>query len=263
MALFYDQLNRVIELNSFPQRIVSIVPSQTELLFDLDLDQEIIGITKYCNHPADKVGSKIKVGGTKQLNIPLIKQLQPDLIIANKEENEQSQIKEIMCYFPVWISDITTLSDAYKMIASVGEFVNKSNEAQKIIHNIDNKFEKLSIAANHKKVAYFIWRKPYMIAANNTFINDMLLKCGFKNAFELTRYPELTEQDIINAEADVVLLSSEPYPFKEKHIKEFQQLLPNAVVKLVDGEMFSWYGSRLQYAPDYFAKLIDQLNLKS
>ncbi len=213
MALFYDQLNRVIELNSFPQRIISIVPSQTELLFDLGLDHEIIGITKYCNHPDDKVGAKVKVGGTKQLNIPLIKQLQPDLIIANKEENEQSQIEEIMRYFPVWISDIITLSDACCMVKNVGELVNKPNEAKTIIHNINNKFEQLPVIKNYSRAAYFIWRKPYMVAANNTFINDMLSKCGFKNVFELFRYPELNKQDIIDSKADVVLLSSEPYPF--------------------------------------------------
>src|SRR5689334_4269975 len=102
MPLYHDQLNREVNLPSLPRRIISVVPSQTELLFYLGLDAEIIGITKFCIHPAGKCKSTTKIGGTKQLDIDKIKSLDPDLIIANKEENERGQLEELMQHFPVW-----------------------------------------------------------------------------------------------------------------------------------------------------------------
>jgi ABC-type Fe3+-hydroxamate transport system substrate-binding protein len=249
-------MNRAVGIPSAPRRIISLVPSQTELLFDLGLDEEIVAITKFCIHPENKVKRKIKVGGTKQLNVKLIKELKPDLIIGNKEENEQEQIEELMLHFPVWISDIKNLADALDMIRKVGDITGKSAEAGVLAGNITQKFNNLTIKHSGKKAAYFIWRKPYMVAGKGTFIDDMLQRCGLINAFDMERYPEVTTVQIAAANPDVVLLSSEPYPFKDKHIKEFEAFFPYVKVKLVDGEMFSWYGSRLLYAPEYFAELI-------
>ncbi|MBA3706033.1 MAG: cobalamin-binding protein, partial [Bacteroidetes bacterium] len=99
----------------------------------------------------------------------------------------------------------------------------------------------------------------YMIAGNGTFINEMLLKCGFNNVFALSRYPEVTEQQIADSNPELILLSSEPYPFKEQHIREFQAICPQAKIITVDGEIFSWYGSRLLQAPEYFEKLLGSL----
>jgi len=259
MPVFKDQMNRLVGLPSTPKRIISIVPSQTELLFDLGLDAEIIGITKFCIHPAGKAKSKIKVGGTKALNINLIKQLNPDLIIGNKEENERSQVEELMQNFPVWMSDIADLDRAIDMIQRIGVIVEKSAEAAKLAYNINSVFDKLPTKSHSLRVVYFIWRKPYIIAGKGTFIDDMLQKCGLINAFDDARYPEVTAEQLVNLKPDVVLLSSEPYPFKEKHITEFKNLLPNAIVKLVDGELFSWYGSRLLHAPAYFNSLIQEI----
>jgi len=256
MPIYHDQLNRQINLPSTPKRIISIVPSQTELLFDLGLDKEVIGITKFCIHPADKFKTATKIGGTKQLNIDLIKQLNPDLIIANKEENEQSQVEELMQHFPVWISDISNLSEAIDMIERIGQLVEKEAEAKQLALQITGRFNNLNIKPQNLTVAYFIWRKPYMVAGQGTFINDMLQICGLKNVFALDRYPEITNEMLVAANPDVIFLSSEPYPFKQKHIDEFKALLPNAKVMLVDGEMFSWYGSRLLKAPGYFEKFI-------
>src|ERR1700741_3198050 len=108
---FIDQTGRKISIPQIPQRIISLVPSQTELLFDLGLDKEVVGITKFCVHPPEWFQTKTRVGGTKQLKIDLIKQLQPDLIIANKEENVKEQIEELEKHFPVWISDVNNLED--------------------------------------------------------------------------------------------------------------------------------------------------------
>jgi ABC-type Fe3+-hydroxamate transport system substrate-binding protein len=259
MPVIYDQMNRAVEAPFLPQRIISIVPSQTELLFDLGLNDEIIGITKFCVHPADKVKRKQKVGGTKTVNINLVKKLNPDLIIGNKEENEQEQIEELMKHFPVWMSDIHDLAGALDMIAKLGEITGKSEKAIELASGIRAEFDNLRPPSKGLKVAYFIWRKPYMVAGKGTFIDDMLSKCGLINAFEKERYPEVMNQELITADPDVVLLSSEPYPFRERHFGEFKLLLPGADVKLVDGELFSWYGSRLLQAPEYFEKLLNEL----
>ena len=261
MSVYADQMNRTVDVPSTPKRIISLVPSQTELLFYLGLDNEIIGITKFCIHPSDKVKQKVKIGGTKTLNINLIKELKPDLIIGNKEENERSQIEELMKSFPVWMSDIADLDGATDMIKRVGELVRKNTGAEKLAGAINSGFDRLDIKKQNLRVAYLIWRKPYIIAGKGTFIDDMLQKCSLTNAFDAERYPELTAEQLKAAKPDVVLLSSEPYPFKEKHIAEFKALLPGAVIKLVDGELFSWYGSRLLNAPGYFKHLIKELGL--
>jgi len=259
MLLFTDQLNQQIHLPGIPKRIISIVPSQTELLFYLGLDEEIVGITKFCIHPTDKFKSVEKIGGTKQLDIEKIKVLKPDLIIANKEENERSQVEELMNLFPVWISDISNLDEAKDMIERVGELVGKGDEARLLSNQISEQFNLITLRPPNLRTVYFIWRKPYMVAGVNTFIDNMLQHCGLINAFEQDRYPEIDVIRLIESNPDVILLSSEPYPFKEKHIVELKALVPNAIIKLVDGEMFSWYGSRLLFAPTYFERLLIEL----
>ncbi|MBB6108038.1 ABC-type Fe3+-hydroxamate transport system substrate-binding protein [Mucilaginibacter lappiensis] len=261
MAVFHDQLNRVVSLSATPQRIISIVPSQTELLFYLGLDTEVIGITKFCIHPEDKFKALAKVGGTKQLNIDQIRALKPDLIIANKEENERSQVEELMNICQVWISDIHDLDSALEMIRTVGLLVNRETEAQALYRDIISSFAHLALPAINLSIAYFIWRKPYMVAGSGTFIDNMLQRCGLINAIDKDRYPEITPQEIIAISPDLIFLSSEPYPFKQKHIDEFKLMLPHAKVILVDGEMFSWYGSRLLYAAGYFKTIMQALTL--
>jgi len=259
MPLYYDQLGREVNLPAAPKRIISVVPSQTELLFYLGLNEEIIGITKFCIHPADKFKITAKVGGTKQLDIAKIKALKPDVIIANREENDRGQIEELMNFCPVWISDISDLPEAIDMIEKVGALVEKRDGAKILANAVTQQFNNLTARQPALRTAYFIWRKPYMAAGKGTFIDSMLQKCGLINAFEHHKYPEVDAKMIVNAQPDVILLSSEPYPFKEKHIAEFKLLLPSAIIKVVDGEMFSWYGSRLLMAPGYFEKLSEEL----
>jgi ABC-type Fe3+-hydroxamate transport system substrate-binding protein len=263
MPVFKDQLHQELDMKAAPQRIISLVPSQTELLYDLGLDKEVIGITKFCIHPDEWFRTKTRIGGTKKLNIDLIRSLQPDLIIGNKEENEQSQIEELKKEFPVWMSDIQNLDDALQMITEIGNLVGKSEESTDINTQIKNLFNNLKPQTlNHKpsSVAYFIWYNPLMTIGGDTFINDMLTRCGFQNIFSnMTRYPEITPDQLHSANPDLILLSSEPYPFKEKHITEFKNICPHARVILVDGEMFSWYGSRLLKATEYFTHLLEQI----
>ncbi len=287
---FTDQLNRKIELAQTPKRIVSLVPSQTELLYDLGLRDEVVGITKFCIHPEEWFRSKTRIGGTKKIDFEKIKQLNPDLIIGNKEENEQSQIEELMKHYSVWMSDINCLKDAFDMITRIGTLVGKLTEATFLKLKIEHQFNQKPLLTSPKgrnsltqkkgdsnftqsspplwggreglSCAYFIWKNPFMVAGKNTFINDMLMRCGFENVFasvDFARYPEITEEQIADAKPELILLSSEPYPFKEQHIKEFQHICPKAKIAIVDGELFSWYGSRLLKSPSYFNQLIQSL----
>lgn len=256
---FTDQLGNLIILPKKPERIISVVPSQTELLFDLGLNDEVIGITKFCIHPEKWFKEKQRIGGTKKLNIDKIIALQPDLIIANKEENTKEDIEGLKKHFPVWISDIYNLENALKMIHDIGGITEKQNNANEIIQTIQKKFAVLKQFIETEKTirtAYFIWFNPTMAAAENTFIDNMLHYCGFENVFShKNRYPEISEQDIKDANPELILLSSEPFPFKEKHVEYFKSLLPNAKVILVDGELFSWYGSRLIHSAKYFKQI--------
>ncbi|SER86980.1 helical backbone metal receptor [Pedobacter rhizosphaerae] len=260
---FVDQMGRDVVINYPPKKIISVVPSQTELLFDLGLDREIVGLTKFCIHPIEKFAERTKVGGTKKLNIDLIKALEPDLIIGNKEENTQADIEELAECFPVWMSDIYTLDDAMKTIGQIGELVNREPEAAYLNHLISAGFSDLkTLAAQHqvdKKVAYLIWRKPFMAAGKNTFIDEVLMINGMSNVIMESRYPEVSLAELKTANCEMLLLSSEPYPFSEKHIAEIQQELPDTKIQLVDGEMFSWYGSRLVKAVQYFFEFQKQL----
>lgn len=261
---FTDQLGNVITINYPPKRIISIVPSQTELLFDLGLDEEVIAITKFCIHPIEKFATRTKIGGTKKLLIEKIRDLKPDLIIGNKEENTQSEIELLMQEFPVWMSDIYTLEDAMKTISQIGELVNREPEAGYLNHLINvgfNDLQMLAVSKNiNQTVLYLIWKNPYIAVGRNTFIDDILQKIGLINVVKQDRYPEI-ELSTPNSQLQTqfVFLSSEPYPFKDNHIQEIQSALPNAKVMLVDGEMFSWYGSRLVKSINYLFHLQDEL----
>lgn len=254
---YNDQLGRTVPIPSKPERIVSLVPSQTELLFDLGLGECVVGITKFCVHPKDWFRNKIRVGGTKQLHFDIIESLNPDLVIANKEENNQEDIERLEKNFPVWVSDVNDLDSALEMITQIGNITN-TNSAN-LVEKIQTGFAALKPIHPPKTVLYLIWEKPYMAVGSDTFISAMLARCGFENIVHDNRYPELTEMEIVNLNPDVVFLSSEPFPFGPTHIKDIEGLLPNATIKLIDGEMFSWYGSRLKLAPSYFSGLVESI----
>ncbi len=260
MRKFTDQLNRTIVLQAIPQRIVSIVPSQTELLFHLGLGDRVVGITKFCIHPEEWYRNKKRVGGTKDVKIDEVKALTPDLIIANKEENDKENVSELMKIAPVWFSDIYNLEDSYRMITEIGKLCAVEEKATDLIVTIQTNFAQLFIPSviNGKKVLYLIWRKPYMAVAQNTFIDHVLTDVlKLENVLkEELRYPMLELAELKQV-PDYVFLSSEPYPFNEKHSIEIQQIFPNSKIILVDGEYFSWYGSRLKDAPNYFSQLLN------
>jgi ABC-type Fe3+-hydroxamate transport system substrate-binding protein len=259
-----DQLGRILSFKEHPKRIVSLVPSQTELLVDLGLINSIVGITKFCVHPIELRKTKIIVGGTKQVHFSKIEALQPDIILCNKEENTLEMVQELEKIAPVHISDIFTLQDNLQLINQYGELFNVEESARKLEENINFQHQDFLKFVKNKptiKVGYFIWREPYMVAANNTFIDYLLRLNNFKNCFSnKERYPEVAIEEIILVQPELIMLSSEPYPFKEKHIEELKTQLPTTKVVLVDGEFFSWYGSRLLLAFNYFKKFRMQLS---
>jgi ABC-type Fe3+-hydroxamate transport system substrate-binding protein len=262
MALFTDQLHRTIDLSRIPQRIVSLVPSQTELLYSLGLDGEVAGITKFCVHPESWFRSKPRIGGTKNVHIDNVHSLQPDLIIANKEENVKEQVEALAAHYPVWISDVNNLEDACAMIKSVGDMTGTAQKATALITAIQAGFQQLNPLTPALRTAYLIWKNPYMTIGNDTFIHYMLSRCGLQNVFsDRTRYPAITVAELQAVHCEVLLLSSEPYPFKQQHIDELQEELPHTKIMLADGEMFSWYGSRLLHAPEYFDSLMKHIQV--
>jgi len=250
-----DQLQRPITLNNRPKRIVCLVPSITELICDLGLASSLVGITKFCVHPQHITTKVAVVGGTKQVHYDKIRDLNPDIILCNKEENTPEMIRELEAIATVHISDVNTVEDCLELIEMYGAIFQCLPQAKNLISKITTvktDFENFIKLQPVKEVAYFIWKDPWMVAANDTFVNCMLKLNNFKNSFQKeTRYPEIAMEKIYPT-IELVLLSSEPYPFKNEHKSLIQPQFPNAKILLVDGEMFSWYGSRLVLAFEYF-----------
>jgi ABC-type Fe3+-hydroxamate transport system substrate-binding protein len=226
------------------------------LLYSLGLRDQVVGITKFCVHPDEWFRTKTRVGGTKQLNLQLIRELKPDVIIANKEENLKEQIDELANDFPVCVTDVHDLASAYEMIMEIGRITGVSPAAEDLVIKIRNNFSGLTAPVKRLKACYLIWKDPYMTVGGDTFIHSMLLAAGFANCFgHLQRYPEVSMSMLMEMHCDVLVLSSEPFPFKEDHVNGFKRNGFKGDILLVDGEMFSWYGSRMLHAPGYFRQV--------
>ncbi|MDO1499920.1 helical backbone metal receptor [Winogradskyella maritima] len=254
-----DQLHRILEFKETPKRIVSLVPSQTELLVDLGLKDAIVGITKFCVHPETLRKEKTIVGGTKQVKLDLIESLKPDIILCNKEENTKMMVEELQQLAPIHISDVYDLESCFELIKMYGELFDVTEKALRLTANIQSErqnFKQTISIQTKKSVVYFIWKDPYMVAGGDTFINYMLQDAGFLNIFSnRKRYPEISLEASELEKADCILLSSEPFPFKEKHVNELKNRFPDKEIRVVDGELFSWYGSRLLKSYPYFKTL--------
>ncbi len=246
--------------------IISVVPSLTELLYDLGLEEKVKGITKFCSHPHKWHETKMKVGGTKTLNIEKIRSLQPDLIIANKEENTREQIEELAASCNVLLTDVNSLTTALETIQDIGILTHTKEKAFALADEIETRFSQLQkrmVVKKKIRTGYFIWKNPFMVTGRNTFINDMMHLCGLENIFaHRERYPHVRPEDLYREKSicELVILPSEPFPFTEKHIPEFRSVFPKAKVVLADGEMFSWYGSHLLYAADYFENFLNKIH---
>lgn len=247
--IFVDQMGRSISVPIYPKRIISLVPSITELLFDLGLGENVVGITKFCVHPFNELKNKTKVGGTKKLKLDIIRDLNPCLIIGNKEENVQEQIITLENDIPIWMSDCNSFDEALNLILSIGQICGKEQLSRNLVSKIQEAYVDLNVGKG-KSFIYFIWDEPKYIVGKCTFINSMLEKIGFENSCKSIRYPEWKGE-----QADVIFLSSEPFPFKTEHIINFANLFPKSDIQIIDGEMCSWYGSRMLLAAKYFKNL--------
>ena len=233
------------------ERIISLVPSITETLFYLGLGENIVGITKWCKHPTNEVKTKAKIGGVIGIDIEKINKLKPDLVFAVKEENDKDEINELAKFTNIYVGEINNLSDAYNQIIDIGILTGVVEKSEKLVEDIKADFSELSIF-NNKTCAYLVWNKPLMLVGGNTFINDVLESCGLINVFnDRISYPEITTDEIKEKNPDIIFLCSEPFEFKEKHKINFEKHFPNTKVMLVDGEIFTWYGSHLLKTKEY------------
>lgn len=256
-----DALGRTVALTKPPQRIVSLVPSQTELLAHLELDDRVVGITRFCVHPSDWRERKTIVGGTKEVATERVAELGPDLVLANREENTPEDVAALADLAPVYVTDVPNVEGALAMIRAVGRLVDRTDAADALADAIEERFATLN-PSPPIRAAYLIWRDPFMTVGRDTIIHDVMQRGGFTNVFgNRTRYPEIPLDALADAAPDVLLLPDEPFPFDQKprFSADLREALPNTPVHFVDGELFSWYGPRLLDTAAHLRMLRDAL----
>lgn len=263
MPLLTDARGHQLHLDRPPRRMVSLVPSQTELLAYLGLDETVVGVTRFCERPEYWQDEKTIVGGTKEVNTDRVRSLDPDLILANHEENTKEDVDALDDVASVFVTEVKTVTGALDMIRTVGHLTDTADQTSTLAGKIISRFSDLPDFMP-LRAAYLIWREPYMTVGGDTFIHDVLSWGGFENAYaDQTRYPEVALDELADADLDVVLCSSEPFPFhqKDEFTAELREALPNTPVELVDGQPFSWYGPRLLDTPDYLQEFRETLSV--
>lgn len=246
-------------------RIVSLVPSITELLFALELGAQVVGRTGFCIHPRAALRAVPKLGGTKDVDIDALRALAPSHVIVNIDENTRETFDALRSCVPhVVVTHPNAPSDNRALYGLLGAIFDREVQAARLIDEFDRALLRLnnSVAAQRsRKVLYLIWREPWMTVSRETYIANMLALVGWQTVPASTdvRYPAVDATALKNLQADLCLLSSEPYPFRDKHIAELHELLGgNTPVQLIDGEMVSWYGSRAIQGLDYLARYAKQ-----
>ncbi len=249
-------LLRTIEVPYYPQRIVSLCPSITETI--AYLGGNLVGITYFCKHPESLYKQLPKVGGTKKVHLERIHKVQPDLIIAEKEENTKEIVEQLSAFYPVYVIDVLQWEDAFEMIYRLGDLLQAQEKAKTLIEAIQAAWTPLKNIAPPLNVAYLIWNQPYMSVGSPTYIGSVLNYLGFKNPYQdRGRYPEVAIEDL--KKADVIFLASEPFPFKEKHKEQLRQQGITQPIYFVEGEAFTWYGVRMLPSARYLNELIQQI----
>lgn len=259
MKKIFDHLNRPLNYSFPPKRIVSLAPAITETLYHLSLDDEIVGRTRFCKYPENKVNNALNIGGTKDIKLERIHSLNPDLIIAEKEENTKEIVETLEKHYPVFVFEVQSITDSFRMVNDLGKLTGRQKEAHTLHDRIEVNFQQLP-TIKQKRAAYMIWQRPYMVVGKNTYIQSVLDHLGFINPFVQSegRYPVVTIDDLQNAQLDYLLLATEPFPFQEKHIEHFEEILPDVKTVIIDGEMF-WYGAKATNIAPYFQKFFRQL----
>lgn len=239
-------------------RIVSLVPSWSEFVVDLGLGNQLVGRTKFCTRTPGFEQTSLIVGGTKSFHVERVAQLKPDLIIACKEENTREQVEACAAFSEVYLTDVRSVEQALATMRDLSKALNAGHIGRdwcsRIVEAWGQRREPIAQAA------YVIWADPVMVAGADTYIHDVLSWWGIENAcadVDANRYPSLTAEYMKNSPCECALLSSEPFPFQELDKLRFQTWASH--VELVDGEAFSWYGSRMLHAVPYFKSLHQQL----
>lgn len=263
-----DARGRTLSLALRPQRIVSLVPSITETLFDLGAGDRIVGVTRWCVHPADARTRARVVGGTHDVDLDVLARLEPDLVIANQEENPKPLVERLATVAPTYVTFPRTVRDGIVLLRRLGELTDQRDAGARAAARVEAAHRRARRADPQRapRVLYLIWRRPWMSVNRDTFVHDMLTTCGAVNvlAHAEARYPTLSDADAAALRPDAILLSSEPYAFRERHREEWLRRgdLPAArlgQVHLVDGELCCWYGTRLLRGLPYLAARIGQL----
>ena len=246
-----------------PERIVSLCPSITETLFALGAGPRVVGRTRYCIHPANRVAPIPTVGGTKTVDLSRVEALRPDLVVAVQEENSESQIRALAQRHEVLLLDPVDIPTALQDILRLGARVGSTASAVGLVHEITAAFEAVPRAADIP-VVYLIWRKPLMAVGAGTYIDALLVRLGLINQASglPSRYPTLDRAAIGRLSPRLVLASTEPFPFAENHLAELRATFPGACPVRVDGEMFSWHGARMKLAARYFGELVPRLTAR-
>ena len=256
---FVDASGVRVTLAAPPRRIVSLIPSITETLFTLGLGEAVVGCTAYCTEPREGVATKTRIGGEKNPKLDLIRDLRPDLVVANVEENVREHIDTLRGWgIPVYVTYPRTVGDGIRLIRELGVIAGAAARGAEIAAGLETQLlEARARGAGRGRVRVFcpIWRKPYMTINRDTYIHDVLATCGGDNVFaELPRrYPEVALADVALARPDVILLPDEPFHFRRAHLADFAEhpeipALRDGRVHLVDGKLLSWYGPRIAHA---------------
>jgi ABC-type Fe3+-hydroxamate transport system substrate-binding protein len=272
-----------------PTRVVSLVPSITESLFDLALGDRLVGVTEFCTRPADKVAALPKVGGTKNPDLAAIIALRPDLVLLNSEENRRADAEALtQAGIPIWVTEPRTVRQAVDLLwqmMDVFEHAEMVYRVRMIEIAYETTLRYMTESALEPVRAFVpIWRDPWMTINQETYVHDLLHTCGLINVFAErvrqyplaadlgeaepiaserdTRYPRLSEAEIIAAQPEVILLPDEPYAFSEVDLAEVNQrfaetpAVKNGHVYLIDGAYITWHGTRLAYALNELPPLV-------
>lgn len=267
MTVLLDASGTALAGAAPPRRIVSLIPSTTELLCAMGLAEALVGVTVYCVEPRDVVRTKTRVGGEKNPDLERIRALAPDLVIANIEENSRHHVEVLREWgIPVWVTYPRTVADSLRMIRELGEVTGARQRAAALLAEIEPLYAQVRANTSRRAPAavfYAIWRDPYMTINGDTYISDVLAVCGARNVFanHADRYPTVTLDEVAARRPDVIVLPDEPFRFRRAHIKDFEPYVDVPAVRhrrihLLEGKAFAWHGPRIMDAlrtlPDLF-----------
>jgi ABC-type Fe3+-hydroxamate transport system substrate-binding protein len=263
-----DASGVAVELPRPPRRIVSLIPSTTEILCALGLGDALVGVTVYCVEPRDVVRGKTRIGGEKDPDLARIRALKPDLVVANVEENRREDIDQLRAWsIPVWVTYPRTVVEGIRLIGELGEVTGAGARAREMLRELEPLYARVERATGNRPavaVFYPIWRGPYMTVNGDTYIHDMLRVCGGRNIFadRPERYPTVTLDDVAARRPAVILLPDEPFRFRRAHLADFAAYAEVPAVRdgrihLVDGKPFSWHGPRIAEALRTLPELIE------